>query len=64
MEDLKACPFCGETPGPDSYVLTDGGYKYGAIQCSCSAQGPDVRTGYKDWPEWKQKAIDAWNERA
>lgn len=60
---LKACPFCGEHPGEDSHVLTDGS-KYGAIQCgSCCAIGPDVRTGYKEWPEWKDAAVEAWNER-
>ncbi|WP_435607674.1 Lar family restriction alleviation protein [Pseudomonas knackmussii] len=64
MPELKPCPFCGDTPGEDSYALTDGGFKYGAISCGCGAVGPDVRTGYKDWPEWKDAAVAEWNERA
>ncbi len=63
-EELKPCPFCGETPGEDSYAHADGGYKYGAISCSCGVIGPDVRTGYKKWPEWRDSAVAAWNERA
>ncbi|AXS87432.1 hypothetical protein D0Y56_10855 [Pseudomonas aeruginosa] len=63
-EELKPCPFCGETPGEDSYAHADGGYKYGAISCSCGVIGPDVRTGYKSWPEWRDSAVTAWNERA
>lgn len=63
-EELKPCPFCGETPGADSYAHADGGCKYGAISCSCGVIGPDVRTGYKKWPEWRDSAITAWNERA
>lgn len=64
MPELKPCPFCGDTPGEDSYTLTDGGFKYGAISCGCGAIGPDVRTGYKDWPEWKDAAVEEWNARA
>ena len=66
VEELKACPcpFCGDTPGEDAHTLTDGGFKYGAIQCSCGAMGPDVRTEYKDWPHWKDAAIREWNTRA
>lgn len=63
-EELKPCPFCGETPGADSYAHADGGYKYGSISCSCGVIGPDVRTGYKKWPEWRDSAVTAWNERA
>ncbi|WAW38802.1 Lar family restriction alleviation protein [Pseudomonas aeruginosa] len=63
-EELKPCPFCGETPSEDSYAHADGGYKYGAISCSCGVIGPDVRTGYKKWPEWRDSAVTAWNERA
>ncbi|MBU0901921.1 MAG: Lar family restriction alleviation protein [Gammaproteobacteria bacterium] len=65
-EELKACPcpFCGDTPGEDAHTLTDGGFKYGAIQCGCGAIGPDVRTEYKDWPHWKDAAIREWNTRA
>lgn len=65
-EELKACPcpFCGDTPGEDAHTLTDGGFKYGAIQCGCGAIGPDVRTDYKDWPHWKDAAIREWNTRA
>lgn len=61
---MKPCPFCGDTPGDDSYTLTDGGFKYGAISCGCGAVGPDVRTLYKQWPEWKDAAVAEWNERA
>lgn len=61
---MKPCPFCGSTPSEDSHTLTDGGFKYGAIACGCGAIGPDVRTGYKQWPEWKEAAVAEWNERA
>lgn len=64
MPELKPCPFCGSTPSEDSHTLTDGGFKYGAIACGCGAIGPDVRTGYKQWPEWKEAAVAEWNERA
>lgn len=59
-EELKPCPFCGETPGPDDYFVNQG-TKYGGIQCCC--EGPDVRTGYREWPAWKDDAIKAWNIR-
>lgn len=62
-EELKPCPFCGDPPGENSHELTQG-FKYGAIACGCSAVGPDVRTGYEDWPAWKDAAVKAWNERA
>ena len=61
---LKPCPFCGDIPSENSHALTDGGFKYGAIQCGCGALGPDVRTEYKDWPHWRDAAFAAWNERA
>ena len=62
--ELKPCPFCGDIPSENSHALTDGGFKYGAIQCGCGALGPDVRTEYKDWPHWRDAAFAAWNERA
>ena len=64
MSELKACPFCGETPPDESHALTDGGFKYGAVVCGCGAIGPDVRTDYKDWPHWKAAAQAEWNTRA
>jgi hypothetical protein len=67
MSELLACPFCGETPNYDSentYGLRDGGYKYGCVVCQCGALGPDVRTGYKDWTDWREDAAKAWNDRA
>lgn len=62
-ERLEPCPWCGEVPNEDSYALRDGGYKYGGVVCGCGAQGPDVRTDYRDWPAWKPEAIAAWNAR-
>ena len=60
---LKPCPWCGNTPdasNPGTFQLTDG-VKYGAVQC-CGA-GPDVRTDYRDFPHWKDAAIESWNDR-
>lgn len=62
--ELNPCPWCGESPdanGENTYRLTDG-LKYGAVQC-CIV-GPEVRTDYKDVAHWKDRAIEAWNERA
>jgi len=61
------CPFCGKVfvnPPEPSYV-TDGSGKWGAIECGmCGARGPDVRTGYKLFAEWRDEAVKAWNRRA
>jgi len=64
LKELLPCPFCGDTPSEVSFVLSDGGYKYGAIQCSCGVIGSDVRTGYKDFPHWRDAAVEQWNTRA
>lgn len=41
------------------------GYKWGYAACSCSARGPDVRTGYDGGSQaaWRVEAITAWNTR-
>ena len=57
---LKDCPFCGEVPPKDSYYVNQG-TKWGGVQCCID--GPEVRTGYQNWPAWKQDAIEAWNTR-
>lgn len=60
------CPWCGKVPdtsNPNSFWLDDAtGGKWGAVQCCCI--GPDIRTGYSPLVEWRDEAIDAWNERA
>jgi hypothetical protein len=61
--ELIACPFCGMVPPLDSYYVNQGD-KWGGIACgNCAVQGPEVRTGYEEWPKWKQAAINAWNSR-
>ena len=64
LKELLPCPFCGDTPSEVSFVFSDGGYKYGAIQCSCGVIGSDVRTDYKDFPHWRDAAVEQWNTRA
>lgn len=62
--ELKPCPFCGSEQL--AYYM-DQGDKWGRVICDCGAQGPDVRTGYRehDDPEkgWAQNAADEWNKR-
>lgn len=58
--ELKSCPFCGETPDAESHYVNQG-TKWGGIQCCI--EGPEVRTNYKEWPAWKDNAIEAWNTR-
>lgn len=62
-EQLKPCPFCGETPDLNDesghYQIHDN--KYGGIRCCID--GPEVRTGYKPWPAWQAEAVNAWNTR-
>lgn len=62
---LKPCPWCGRIPQdePASFVDTQG-TKWGALICgNCSATGPEVRTGYRPLDQWKEKAIEEWNNR-
>jgi len=57
---MKECPFCGETP---NQFYMNQGYKYGGVECSCGAHGPEVRTNYdqgKD-ADWHKDAIEAWD---
>jgi transcription elongation factor Elf1 len=64
-EKLKPCPFCGETPGEGRHVAdASQGDKWGSVVCSCCAQGPEVRTGYKTADHWGAAADAAWNKRA
>ena len=63
MEELKPCPFCGES---NSYTFEmPQTTKWGVVMCSCGACGPDVRTDY-DFSEnatWHKAAILNWNAR-
>lgn len=60
MDNLKPCPFCGQTPDEDSHYVNQG-TKWGGILCCI--EGPEVRTGYKPWPHWKDAAVKEWNTR-
>ena len=65
-EELLPCPFCG---GADIAISVDEnqGNKWGSAVCfSCSAVGPEVRTGYETHPEasWRAEAAAEWNRRA
>ena len=64
MDELKPCPFCGETPDINGEwtFQSDQGDKWGHVVCCC--RGPEVRTGYRPVSEWRDKAIAAWNDRA
>ena len=61
----KPCPFCGIVPNVDDSLTfaTNQGTKWGFLQCSCGAQGPEVRTNYQVVEYWKDDALGAWNER-
>lgn len=64
MDELKPCPFCGETPdadNPDTFQSSQG-RKWGYVVCC--GQGPEVRTGYRPVSEWKDDAIAWWNSRS
>lgn len=51
-EELKPCPFCGESEKIECYA--DYGMAY--VMCyNCEAEGPPLKTG--------QEAIAAWNKR-
>lgn len=53
-EELKPCPFCGDTHG---IITTDGN---GAVlHHQCDGEGPDIRIERPTEPE----AIAAWNRR-
>jgi Lar family restriction alleviation protein len=64
--ELLPCPFCG---GNDVAISVDEnqGNKWGSAVCfSCSAVGPEVRTGYETYPEasWRAEAAAEWNRRS
>lgn len=61
-ENTVPCPFCGATSV--SFARVDG-YKWGAVICSCGAQGPDVRTSYdiSENAPWHKEALMEWNKR-
>lgn len=60
--ELKPCPFCGWDILVYQFV-PESGRKWGRVECTCGACGPDVRTSYKDIDHWAQEAAEAWNER-
>jgi Lar family restriction alleviation protein len=61
---LEPCPFCGATPDIDNPVTfqSDCGSKWGFVVCCC--RGPQIRTSYGPVEEWRDEAIEAWNQRA
>lgn len=66
---LLPCPFCGGQPDYDDAAsftgLEGAGFaKWGAVQCGCGVIGPDVRTGYASFEEWRERAAEEWNRRA
>jgi len=64
-EELKPCPFCGDTPGPYRHRADEHqGYKWGSVVCSCGVVGPEVRTRYKETAQWGADADAEWNRRA
>jgi len=62
---IKPCPFCGFEPeGTDGEFVETQGSKWGALGCNdCGMVGPEVRTNYDPIAKWKDRAIEAWNER-
>ena len=62
----KPCPFCGGTIDVEneSYFKEVDGPKWGAVQCGCGGQGPEIRTGYNYWEAWRESALKEWNKRA
>lgn len=64
-DELKACPFCGQTEGVALFKEPEqahgGGVTYAFVRCSCSACGPR----FDDWDnrDSVQDAINAWNGR-
>ena len=56
MNDLKPCPFCGESRAFVEDIETAQGLKWYVFCYACGATG-----GYKVTPA---KAIEAWNSRA
>ncbi len=65
-DKIKPCPFCGcvlSADCPKSFEVNQGA-KYGFVTCAeCACAGPEVRTGYDVWTEWRDDAIKAWNKR-
>lgn len=67
---IKKCPFCGNDER--FFFREDERYElYGAIECyKCDARGPECYRGdrgknyIKDYNEWLNLVIQAWNERA
>ena len=65
-ENIKPCPFCGETNGHDEMGDT---YRWRRWRCdSCGACGPEERcqitgSGHGGEAEARQIALAAWNQR-
>ena len=57
---LLPCPFCGAVPdfdNPQYFNAEADSCKWGAVQCDCGAQAPDVRTQYStDFKDWRDAA--------
>jgi Lar family restriction alleviation protein len=66
VNEPKPCPFCGDVPDvtKEGHFPDSQGTKWGNLMCGCSAMGPEVRTHYGPWTEWRAAAIEAWNTRA
>ena len=59
-QELKPCPFCGETPTLERYTDLYNMVKYG-IEC----RGSDCEIQpFTAWYADKAEAIEAWNRRA
>lgn len=66
-EELQPCPFCGHAVTEETicHKNVDDSSKWGAVYCpECGATAGEVRTGYLDWPAWKNSALQEWNTRA
>ena len=60
MEELKPCPFCGETPTVREGTERDGWIGHTAIVCMTQSNPFCI----SKWVELKKKkAIKAWNRR-
>lgn len=62
---LRSCPFCGLVPDVDNPATFrhETGDRWASVVCC--VVGPEIRAGiYTPLEEWKDEAIEAWNERA
>ena len=56
MNELKPCPFCGDTQNLHIDAYRDSGEWWHYVECTeCIMTGPVGKT--------KQQAVDAWNDR-